>query len=87
MQLLLNIPDKMAESIFLGEPEQDKRALELLALEGYRLGKLSRGQVSAALEMSFFETEEFLHRHGAFQPFSIEEYDQEAEDLRKFLQQ
>ncbi len=39
--------------------------LEVLILEGYRKGVLSRGQVSELLGLSFNATECFLHEHGA----------------------
>lgn len=85
MQLTVEIPDFMARSLELEGPEQDRQVLEMLALEGYRAGKLSRGQVSDALGLGFHDTEEFLHRHGAMIPWTLEELEQGSENLRKFL--
>ena len=85
MQLTLEIPDSMAKSIFEVGVHRDRRALEMLALEGYRLGNLSRGQVSEALGMGYYETEEFLHKNGAVQPYTIEDFDKSAEVLRRYM--
>jgi hypothetical protein len=85
MQLTIEIPDSMANSIFEGGVSQDRRALELLALEGYRLGNLSRGQVGKALGMGYFETEEFLHKHGAFIDYTIEDFEKGSEVLSRYM--
>ncbi len=65
MTLTLEIPDAFTRPLRLDGEHGRRRALEMLALEGYREGSLSRGQVSEMLGWSFFETEEFLHEHDA----------------------
>lgn len=55
MVVTIKLPDVIAH------PE--KRILEALALDGYRTGDLSRGQVSELLGLSFSATERFLHDH------------------------
>ncbi|HZP82389.1 MAG TPA: UPF0175 family protein [Chthonomonadaceae bacterium] len=50
-----------------------RRILEAVAVEGYRQGALSRGQVSELLGLSFYDTEAFLKERGAFSPYSIAE--------------
>lgn len=48
---------------------------EALALEGYRTGALSTGQVAEMLGISIDETKGFLRgHHYAEQPFSLEEH-------------
>ena len=49
----------------LGDATQ--RARQMLVLEGYREGRLSRGQVSEMLDLGFHETELFLAEHHAEQ--------------------
>lgn len=83
MLLTLEIPDAMAHSLALDGPSQERQALELLALEGYRTGKLSRGQVGTALGMGFDETEEFLYRNNAMLDYSFEELERGSEILRR----
>src|SRR5438046_2908865 len=57
MTLTLEIPDHFTGPLQLEGALAPRRALEMLALEGYREGQLSRGQVSEILGWSVFETE------------------------------
>lgn len=63
----------------------ERRALEFFALEGYRQGRLSRGQVSELLGFEFNETERFLKEHGAFAPLSLEEFTRSSDALEGLL--
>ena len=69
----------------LDGPQRGRRALEMLALEGYREGELSRGQVSEMLDMGFHDTEQFLHDHGGFLQYTMEDLEQDSKNLRQFL--
>ena len=42
-----------------------RKILEAVAVEGYRQGVLSRGQVSELLDLSFYDTEAFLKERKA----------------------
>jgi predicted HTH domain antitoxin len=81
----LELPDAIARSLRLEGPASSRRALEMLALEGYRAGELSRGQVSEMLGLEFNETERFLGEHGADLEYTADEFDRDAENLRRFL--
>ncbi|MEN3940907.1 UPF0175 family protein [Prosthecobacter sp. SYSU 5D2] len=85
MHLSLELPDVIAHSLRLDGPSSSRRALEMLALEGYQEGKLSRGQVSEMLDLGFNETEQFLLQLGPDQEYSIEDFCQDAQNLRQFL--
>jgi predicted HTH domain antitoxin len=87
MTLSVEVPDQIAHSLRLEGPQSTQRHLEILALEGYRSGKLSRGQVSQLLSIGFDETEAFLKRHGADLGVSPEEFEQDSANLRQFLSQ
>jgi len=65
MRFSVQIPDSFAKPLRLDGPQPARRVLEALALEGYRSGELSRGQVGEVLGLSFQETEQFLHHHKA----------------------
>ncbi len=62
-----------------------RRVLEAVALEGDRAAKLSRGQVSALLGLSFDQTEEFLSRHQAYLHYSLEDLDADRAILNRIL--
>jgi predicted HTH domain antitoxin len=85
MQLSVELPDLIARSLRLDGPRSNQRALEMLALEGYREGELSRGQVSEMLGMEFNETEAFLKCHSAMPGFTVADYDRSGEALEKLL--
>ncbi len=59
----------------------------MFALEGYRSGELSRGQVSELLGQSYYETEDFLKRHDCGLGSTFEEHEESVERLRGFLAQ
>jgi predicted HTH domain antitoxin len=85
MILSLEVPDRFAHSLRLEGPQCERHALESLALEGYRAGRLSRGQVSELLELGFDETEAFLQQNGAYLATTAEELEQDTANLRRFL--
>ena len=85
MLLSLEVPDQIAHSLRLEGPDAARRHLEILALEGYRSGELSRGQVSELLHIGFDETETFLKNHGADLGLTLEEFEQDFANLRQFL--
>jgi predicted HTH domain antitoxin len=85
MLLSVEVPDPIAHSLRLDGPQSKRRALEMFALEGYRSGELSRGQISEMLEMEFNETEKFLKDHGAFLQYTADDLEKDAANLREFL--
>jgi predicted HTH domain antitoxin len=85
MLLSVELPEPIARSLRLDGPASSRRALEMLALEGYREGNLSRGQISEMLGLEFNETEQFLSQHGADLQYTADDFDQDSENLRQFL--
>jgi predicted HTH domain antitoxin len=63
MEITLRIPDDVAQQLSAGG-DVSRRALEALALQGYREQALSLFQVSEMLGFSRSEAEDFLGRHG-----------------------
>jgi hypothetical protein len=57
MLLSVELPDPIAKQLRLDGEQGSQRALEMLALEGYRSVELSRGQVTELLGQSFYENE------------------------------
>ena len=66
-------------------PDSSRRILETLALDGYRNGDLSRGQVSEMLDLSFEESEQLLRKHNLGPRLTLEEHDEQLHRLRKSL--
>lgn len=63
MEVTLRIPDDVAKRLSASGEDVSRRALEALALEGYREQSLTLYQVSEMLELSRVETEDFLGQH------------------------
>jgi predicted HTH domain antitoxin len=63
MEVILRIPDDVAHQLSAGGGDVYRRALEALALEGYRDETLTLYQVSEMLGLSRVETEDFLGQH------------------------
>jgi hypothetical protein len=63
MEVTLHIPDDVAKRLAAGGGDLSRRALEAVALEGYREHTLTLYQVSDMLGFSRVETEDFLGRH------------------------
>jgi predicted HTH domain antitoxin len=63
MDFTLRIPDDVAQRLTAAGGDVSRRALEALALEGYRDQTLTLYQVSEMLGLSRIETEDFLGQH------------------------
>ena len=85
MILSVDVPDQIAHRLRLDGPRSNRRALEMFALEGYRSGDLSRGQVSELLGLGFTDAEQFLKDHNAHIGTTIEEFREDAANLERFL--
>ena len=85
MILSVELPDSVARQMHLDGEEGQRRGLEKLALEGYRAGELTRGQVGKLLGLEFFETEEFLKWNHAEIALTMEEFQRSSDALERLL--
>jgi hypothetical protein len=87
VKLEIKIPDDLAREMRLDGANASRRALEMLALAGYRSLELSAGQVGQMLNLSFHQTEEFLQDHDAPSGLGVEEHLRGRENLERILKQ
>jgi hypothetical protein len=85
MTLLLELPDSWRGALGLDTEDPQARARQMLVLEGYREGRLSRGQAAEMLGLGFHEAEAFFKRHGAEQQPSWSELEASSDQLRSLL--
>jgi predicted HTH domain antitoxin len=85
MQFTMVVPDSVAHSLRFNGEQAGRKALEMVALEGYRSGDLSRGQVGEMLNLSYHETEQFLFDNHAMIRYTVEELEQGSANLRTFF--
>ena len=81
MDLTLRIPDDLAARL-QSTGDLPRRALEALALEEYRAGRLTRPELRRMLGLATRpELDGFLKRHGAVEGMTIAEFEREQQDL------
>ncbi len=85
MTLGLDLPDSWESLLGLDSGDAANRARQMLVLEGYREGRLSRGQVSEMLGLGFHETESLLATHHAQQQATWDELEAGSDQLRSRL--
>jgi predicted HTH domain antitoxin len=79
MQITVNLPDDLAQ-----HPNPGRKALESLAIEGYRSGALSHYQASQMLELSRMEFDGFLkERHIFDHAYGLDDLKEDRETLRE----
>jgi hypothetical protein len=83
MEITLRIPDELAR--LLGTTgEIERRTLEALALEEFRLGHLSRAELRRLLGFGTrAKLDEFLAAHEVFGTFTPEDLERERRDLQR----
>ena len=78
MQITVNLPDDLAQ-----HPNPGRKALESLAIEGYRSGALSHFQASQMLELSRIEFDGFLKERQIFDhAYDLDDLKEDRETLR-----
>ncbi len=83
MQITLRIPDELAR--LLGSTgEIERRALEALALEEYKLGHLTKPELRQLLGFGTrAKLDEFLKAHDVFEPYTLDELERERRELER----
>ena len=85
MEIQFTIPGEVAVAL-QGGGDLSRRALEALALEGYKSGELTEYQVRVMLGLrSRFDVHGFLKSHGVFLDYSAEDLAREEEASRKLF--
>ena len=85
MRVTLEIPEDLAPIFGAGAADLTKTALESLALEGLRSGRLSDSQARRILGISSrYEMDGFLKAHDIMLDLSVEDVMRDAETARSF---
>ena len=81
MQIALELPEDIAKRLEAVWHDVSRGTLEAVAVEGYREGALTRGQVGRLLGLSFWETEAFLKDRQAYLAYTEEDFEQDRQNL------
>jgi hypothetical protein len=83
MEITLHIPDELAR-LLASTVEIERRALEALALEEYKLGHLTKPELQRLLGFGTrAKLDEFLKAHDVFEPYTLEDLERERRELER----
>lgn len=85
MSVTINLPEKIESQLKEQWGDLPRRALKALALEGYRSGALSAGQIAEVLLLSAWETESFLHERGAELDYTAGDLERDVTESERVL--
>ncbi len=80
-EITLRVPDELARH--LGKAgEIERRVLEALALEEFKLGHLTKPELRRLLGFGTrMKLDEFLKAHDVYEPYTLDDLEREREDL------
>jgi len=85
MQVTLDLPEDLAQRFADSASGLRRAALEALAIEGVRSGKLTAAQARRMLGIrSRYEMDGFLKAHQIYLPVTIEDVQRESETALRF---
>jgi hypothetical protein len=83
MRIAFDIPDDLARRINVSG-ELPRRALEALALEEYRAGRLTLAELRRLLGFGMRDSlDGFLKAHGIYAAYTIDDFDRDQHDLER----
>jgi predicted HTH domain antitoxin len=83
MQVVLDIPDDLAERIIPAGKDPARAALESVAVEGYRTERLSEEEVREMLGLATrMQVHAILKEHGVFFNYGIEDFEKDKQTSR-----
>jgi predicted HTH domain antitoxin len=73
-EITISVPVEIAANLAIDENDLSRKTLEALAIEGYREGHLSIGQLAEMLGQSVLEAEEFLQMKGVPSNYELTDF-------------
>jgi len=84
MNITLRIPDEIAKRLATTGPDLERRALEALALDEFRLERLTRTELKQVLGLATRgELDAFLVSHGVVGRYGASDLDRDGTDLQR----
>lgn len=83
MQITLDLPNEVAESLARNRPDLSQALLESIAIEGCRSGALTVGQAAELLGTSHNEVDGILKRAGVYLDYTFEDLNADRESYRR----
>ena len=83
MDVTVHIPDAVARRLIEGGEDLSRVALESVALEALRAGRITEVQLRKMLGLARIELDGFLKAHGIYQEYTLEDFEQERQALKE----
>lgn len=83
MQFSVEIPDELARHIMATGGDLSRKALEALAFEELRAGRITEPDLARVLGLGRLQLEGLLKAHGVYQDYSLEDFEAERMALKK----
>ncbi len=83
MEVTVHIPDDIASRLNAVGGDLSRRALEGLALEEYKSGRITGPEFRRLLGFETkYELDGFLKAHGVYEDFTMEDFERDLADLK-----
>jgi hypothetical protein len=84
MQLTVQIPDELASRMSAPGVDLSRRALEALALEEFKSGRITKPELRRFLGFGTrYQLDGFLKAHDVYEDYTLQDLEQELEGLRR----
>lgn len=80
MQFTVDIPDDLARRV-MAAGDVSRQALEALALEEMRAGRITELELAQALGLGRLQIDGFLKAHGIYQEYTLQDFEAERAAL------
>lgn len=85
MEIMVNIPEDVAKLIGSNNVDIERQILRATALEEYRAGKLSHGQIGRMLGLTRFQVDAFLKEHNVVLNYTLNDLEEDRRTLDKLV--
>jgi hypothetical protein len=84
MELTVQIPDELARRMSASGADLSRRALEALALEEFKGGRITKPELRRLLGFGTrYQLDGFLKAHEVYEDYTLQDLEQELEGLRR----
>jgi predicted HTH domain antitoxin len=80
-EITISVPVNIAANLAADEVDLSRTTLEALAIEGYRGGRLSIGQLAEMLDLSVLQAEDFLNTKGVSLNYSLADFEDDLKTV------
>ena len=84
MELTVQIPDELASRMSASGADLSRRALEALALEEFKSGRITKPELRRLLGFGTrYQLDGFLKAHEVYEDYTLQDLEQELDGLRR----